>query len=91
MKDCSTCIEKIRIDFLFQLEPWNIDTICADGFSKTIINKPGGIGSDDLTEEEKEKRMKEFVKKNGADIKKYGMFRNFDDSRRFLMVSMLQK
>ncbi|XP_042203686.1 hsp90 co-chaperone Cdc37-like [Homarus americanus] len=68
-----------------KLEPWNVDTISSDGFSKTIINKPGQRNADDLSEEEKEKRMKEFVKKNESDIKKYGMFRNFDDSRRFLM------
>ncbi|KAG7174761.1 Hsp90 co-chaperone Cdc37-like, partial [Homarus americanus] len=63
-----------------KLEPWNVDTISSDGFSKTIINKPGQRNADDLSEEEKEKRMKEFVKKNESDIKKYGMFRNFDDS-----------
>lgn len=68
-----------------KMEPWNVDTISSDGFSKTIINKPVGKGDDELSEEEKEKRMKEFVKKNEVDIKKYGMFRNFDDSRRFLM------
>lgn len=68
-----------------RLEPWNVDTISSDGFSKTLINKPASRSGDDLSEEEKEKRMKEFVKKNETHIKKYGMFRNFDDSRRFLM------
>lgn len=68
-----------------KLEPWNVDTISSDGFSKTVINKLDPRHSENLTEEEKEKRMKEFVKKNETNIKKYGMFRNFDDSRRFLM------
>lgn len=69
-----------------QLEPWNVDTISSDGFSRTIINRPPSRKDDELTEEEKEKRMKEFVKKNEASIKKYGMYRSFDDSRRYLMV-----
>ncbi|XP_068234630.1 hsp90 co-chaperone Cdc37 [Palaemon carinicauda] len=68
-----------------KLEPWNVDTISADGFSKTIINKTGKGNEEELSDEEREKRMKEFVKKNEVNIKKYGMFRNFDDSRRFLM------
>ncbi|XP_045612500.1 hsp90 co-chaperone Cdc37 [Procambarus clarkii] len=68
-----------------KLEPWNVDTISSDGFSKTVINKLSNRNTDNLSEEEREKRMKEFVKKNEANIKKYGMFRNFDDSRRFLM------
>ncbi|KAK7080490.1 hsp90 co-chaperone Cdc37 [Halocaridina rubra] len=70
-----------------KLEPWNVDTISSDGFSKTIINQPVSRKEDDMSEEEKEKRMKEFVGKHESSIKKYGMFRNFDDSRRFLMVS----
>lgn len=68
-----------------KLEPWNVDTISCDGFSKTIINHPPSRKDEDLSEEEREKRMKEFVKKNEANIKKYGMYRSFDDSRRFLM------
>lgn len=72
---------------MLQLEPWNVDTISSDGFSKTTINKPVAGQGDELSEEEKEKRMKEFVKKHETNIKKYGLFKNFDDSRRFLMVS----
>lgn len=74
---------------LFQLEPWNVDTISSDGFSKTLINHPPSRKSEELSEEEKEQRMKEFVKKNEANIKKYGMYRSFDDSRRYLMVGKL--
>ncbi|XP_042865244.1 hsp90 co-chaperone Cdc37-like [Penaeus japonicus] len=68
-----------------RLEPWNVDTISKEGFTKTLINKDLGRKDDNLSEEEKEKRMKEFVKKNEVEIKKYGMFRNYDDSRRYLM------
>ncbi|KAK3883073.1 hypothetical protein Pcinc_012585 [Petrolisthes cinctipes] len=79
------CVKQKEMEKKEKLEPWNVDTICSAGFSKTIINNPDGRGTDDLSEEEKEKRMKEFVKKHEAKIKKYGMFRNFDDSRRYLM------
>lgn len=74
---------------LLQLEPWNVDTISKEGFTKTLINKDMGRKDDNLSEEEKEKRMKEFVKKNEVEIKKYGMFRNYDDSRRYLMVCLI--
>ncbi|KAG0719971.1 Hsp90 co-chaperone Cdc37 [Chionoecetes opilio] len=77
--------EKASIDLGNNLEPWNVDTISSEGFSKTLINQPPPLKTDELTEEEKEKRMKEFVKKNEANIKKYGMYRSFDESRRFLM------
>ncbi|CAL4061341.1 unnamed protein product [Meganyctiphanes norvegica] len=69
-----------------RLEPWNVDTISSDGFSKTIINTTTPWNKDDdMTEDEKEKKMKEFIKKYEKEIKKYGMFKNYDDSRRFLM------
>lgn len=68
-----------------RLEPWNVDTISSDGFSKTVINRPPSRKNEELSEEEKEQRMKEFVKKHEANIKKYGMYRSFDDSRRYLM------
>ena len=54
---------------LCQLRPWNVDTISTEGFSKTKINKPVPRKQEDLSEEEREKRMKEFVKKNETDLK----------------------
>ena len=83
----SPCL--IFILLSFQLEPWNVDTISSDGFSKTLINHPPARNNEELTEDEKEERMKEFVKKHEVNMKKYGMYKTFDDSRRFLMVGNL--
>jgi len=69
-----------------KLEPWNVDTISKDGFSKTIINAaPAWNDGENMTEDEKEKKMRDFVKKNEKEMKKYGMFKDYDESRRFLM------
>jgi hypothetical protein len=51
------------------LSPWNVDTISHEGFSKTRINKPVPRQTEELSEEEKEKKMKEFVKQNESDLK----------------------
>lgn len=61
-----------------------MDTISNPGFTKTVINKPPPRTSENLSEEEREQRMKEFVKKNEKLLKQYGMLRKFDDSKRFL-------
>ncbi|TDG53218.1 hypothetical protein AWZ03_000033 [Drosophila navojoa] len=65
--------------------PWNVDTISKPGFEKTVINtKPARSADENLTEEEREQRMKEFIKKNEQLCKQYGMLRKYDDSKRFL-------
>lgn len=65
--------------------PWNVDTISKPGFAKTVINKkPARQSDDDLTEEEKEQKMKKFINDNEKLLKKYGMLKKFDDSKRFL-------
>ncbi|XP_065359624.1 hsp90 co-chaperone Cdc37 [Calliphora vicina] len=65
--------------------PWNVDTISKPGFAKTVLNKqPTRQPDENLTEEEKEARMKKFVKENEKLCKQYGMLRKYDDSRRFL-------
>lgn len=66
-----------------KLTPLNVDTICHEGKSKTVINKP--IPKKELTEEEKSQRHKEFVEKHKADAKKFGMMRRFEDSQQFLV------
>ena len=43
-------------------QPWNVNTFSKDGFSKTILNT--APKEEDLTEEESEKKMKQFVKEN---------------------------
>lgn len=65
--------------------PWNVDTISAPGFTKTVINtKPQRQSEVNLTEEEKEEKMKKFIKENESLLKKFGMLRRYDDSRQFL-------
>lgn len=66
-------------------KPWNVDTISKHGFSKTIINKDIRRNDDHLSEDEREQKMKTFVKENEKILKQYGMLRKFDDSKRFLM------
>lgn len=68
-----------------KLQPWNVDTISKPGFAKTVINKkPQHPQKEELSEEEKEKRMKQFIKDNEKDLKHFGMLRKYDDSRTFL-------
>merc|ERR1719410_1086857 len=65
--------------------PHNVDTLSSDGFSKTIVNTQEKPKYEDLSEEEREKRMKKFVKDNEKLMKEYGMLQKFDDSKKFLM------
>lgn len=66
-------------------QPWNVDTISKPGFEKTVINTmPKSQQEEELTDEEREKRMKAFVKENEKLLKQYGMLRKYDDSKRFL-------
>ncbi|CAK9819084.1 Hsp90 co-chaperone Cdc37 [Anthophora plagiata] len=69
-----------------KLTPWNVDTIGQDGFAKTVINKMPPRREDDtsLSDEEKEKKMKQFVKENEKKLIKFGMLRKYDDSKAFL-------
>ncbi|XP_030385187.1 hsp90 co-chaperone Cdc37 [Scaptodrosophila lebanonensis] len=65
--------------------PWNVDTISKPGFEKTVINKkPARKPDENISEEEREHRMKTFVKENEKLCKQYGMLRKYDDSKRFL-------
>ncbi len=57
---------------IFQLQPWNVDTISKEGFSKTMLNKQAKPMSKDMSEEEKEKYVKDFVAKNEAKMKEFG-------------------
>ncbi|XP_071136000.1 hsp90 co-chaperone Cdc37-like [Mytilus edulis] len=66
-----------------KLTPLNIDTICHDGKSKTIINKIAPK-VEVLTEEEKAERQQVFVKKNKEKVKKFGMLRQYKDSQQYL-------
>ncbi|KAK2717960.1 hsp90 co-chaperone Cdc37-like [Artemia franciscana] len=66
--------------------PWNVDTISQQKFSKTVINKQEkGKTQEELTDEEKEKRLREFSQKYEKEIKHYGMLRKFEDSKKYMM------
>lgn len=66
--------------------PWNVDTISKPAFSKTIINtKAFNKSYDELTDEEKEVRMRDFVKDNKKILEQFGMLRRYEDSKKFLL------
>lgn len=65
--------------------PWNIDTISEPGFTKTIINTKPLRTNENLTEEEKEEKMKQFIKDNEKFLKQFGILRKYDDSKKFLL------
>ncbi|XP_062398230.1 hsp90 co-chaperone Cdc37 [Sardina pilchardus] len=63
-------------------QPWNIDTLCKEGFSKSVVNiKPEG---EEETEDQKEEKHKSFVEKHEKEIKHFGMMRRWDDSQKYL-------
>lgn len=65
--------------------PWNVDTISKPGFTKTIVNVPKPAPSEEnLTEEEKAKRLENFINENKSKLKTFGMFRKYKDSQEFL-------
>lgn len=78
MHDHKTELEKKE-----RLTPLNIDTICHEGKTKTIINKgalkPKAEDDGDVVD-----RLRKFVEKNESIIQKYGMFRRPEDSQSFL-------
>ncbi|CAG9765992.1 unnamed protein product [Ceutorhynchus assimilis] len=68
-----------------KLTPWNVDTISKPGFAKTIINKrPPKPTEENLTEEEREARLRKFIKENEKELKHFGMLRKYEDSRKYL-------
>ncbi|XP_067000608.1 hsp90 co-chaperone Cdc37 [Anabrus simplex] len=68
-----------------KITPWNVDTISHSGFTKTVINRAPQRPDEELSEEEREQRMKKFVKENEKKLKEFGMLRRFEDSKRYLM------
>ncbi|XP_041959630.1 hsp90 co-chaperone Cdc37 [Alosa sapidissima] len=63
-------------------QPWNVDTLCKEGFSKSVLNiKPE---NQEETEDEKEEKHKTFVEKHEKEIKHFGMMRRWDDSQKYL-------
>merc|ERR1719481_2133405 len=77
--------KKRELEIEKKKQPQNVDTLSRDGFSKTILNTTPKAKQEDLSEEEREKKMKQFVKDNQKSIKDYGMIKKFEDSKKFLM------
>lgn len=67
-----------------KLQPWNVDTISKEGFQKTVINKSAINRKQELTEDQKEMNLKEFIKANEKQLKQYGMLRKYEDSKKYL-------
>ena len=67
--------------FISKLQSWNVDTISKDGFSKSSINKPLPRKQQDMSEEEREEKMKKFVHENQKDLKAFGWLSKMDDSK----------
>ena len=63
-----------------------MDTISAEGFDKSIINKDLKRSDEELSEDEKADAMKKFIKANAKEIKEYGMFSRFEDSLKYMQV-----
>lgn len=68
-----------------KLRPWNVDTISTEGFNKTLVNSQPKRKDDDMTPEEKENYLREFVKKYEKDIDGFGWLNKWDDSRAYLL------
>ncbi|KAJ4944122.1 hypothetical protein JOQ06_012667 [Pogonophryne albipinna] len=63
-------------------QPWDVDSISKDGFSKSVLNiKPV---TKEETEKEKVEKHKTFVEKYAKEIKHFGMLRRWDDSQKYL-------
>jgi len=73
-----------------QKQPWNVDTISKPGFDHCSINKSKSKweAEKDLTEEEKADRMAQFIKENRENIRKFGMLRKWEDSKKFLQENL---
>ena len=67
-----------------KLAPWNVDTICKDGFSKTTVNKIESKNKE-MTEEEKLDQSQQFMDKHKKEMEKFGFFHNWDDSKEYLI------
>lgn len=67
-----------------KLQPWNVDTICKEGFQKTVVNKSAINKKPELTEDQKEMNLREFIKANEKLLKQFGMLRKYEDSKVFL-------
>ncbi|VDO14779.1 unnamed protein product, partial [Brugia timori] len=68
-------------------EPWNVDTIGHEAFSKSRINKIVDKKTEPpkLSEEEESKRMSDFFTKNDKLLKAYGAIHGLEESEKYLL------
>lgn len=77
--------KEAELDKQEKLAPWNCDTICRDGFSKTTVNKVAK--APDMTEEERMSESQKFMDAHKAEMEKFGFYRNWDDSKEYLLAN----
>jgi len=68
-----------------ELAPWNVDTICRDGFSKTTVNKIPEKQKE-MTEDEKIEQTRAFMDKYKDEIEKFGFYNKWDNSKEYLLA-----
>jgi len=71
-------------------QPWNVDTLSKPGFDHSSINKSKSKWEQerDLTEEEKSERMGKFIKEHRDSIRRFGMLRKWEDSKKYLQENL---
>lgn len=68
-----------------RLEPWNVDTIGHEGFTKSRVNKVLPAKKETLSDEEKEERMRKFFDAHEKEMEAFGMLRKWEDSKAYLL------
>jgi len=66
-------------------QPWNVDTISKESWSKTLINKPKPRQTVELSDEERQEQYSRFIDENEKHLKSYAMLSRWDDCKRFLL------
>ncbi|CAL8085688.1 unnamed protein product [Calicophoron daubneyi] len=88
-EDKSWHVKEAELQKKERLRPWNIDTICKEGKSKTVINsaalKHEECPPSDASDESAINRLKEFVDRHDKEIRKFGLFQKPLDSRNYLV------
>lgn len=71
-------------------QPWNVDTLSKPGFDHSSINRSKSKWEQEreLTEEQKSTRMGKFIKEHRDSIRKFGMLRKWEDSKKYLQENL---
>lgn len=67
-----------------KLQPWNVDTLCKEKESKTLINTKKTEAEVELSEEDKSVRQEQFNKKYRKELQHFGMLKKSEDSKDYL-------